>query len=88
MPMNTHEDTYPCSDFYLTCYLRAKYRLAIVDIQRAPGSGRVTFILNIKGLDLKTAIREFYNREASVNVREFCEELGALKALIHQYGAE
>jgi hypothetical protein len=85
--MKTDENAYPCSDLYLSCYLRAKYHLPIADLHRDPHSGRVTFVFEAEGLDIKAAIREFYNREATVNVREFCEEIGALKALIHNYGS-
>jgi len=76
---------YNCSDFYLACFLRAKYNLPVVDIKQE-GSRKI-FIFETNGnSDIQEMIKSFYNnRNDAVSANSFVKEIKDLKSMMFNY---
>ena len=68
-----------CSDFYLACFLRAKYNLPVKDIKKEGSRKIFVFRLNGNNLDIQEMIKGFYNGDDSVSANLFVKEIKDLK---------
>ena len=77
------ENTYQCHDLPLAAFLRAKFRLKIINIIRE--GKRIIFEFDTNNSDIQSALCDYYSNNVEVKVRDFVDELNHLKSLIYNF---
>ena len=77
---------YLCSDFYLACYLRAKFQLKVTGVENEGKRKIFVFEVSAGGPDVQEMIKSFYNNEDDmVSANDFVREIKDLKTLMYNY---
>jgi len=82
MNQDKNKDRFELTDLHLASYLRAKHNLPIIDIAR--DGKRAIFIFSTGGVNVKEAIKDYYNGDV-VKATDFVREMGHLKSIIYNY---
>ena len=77
---------YHCSDFYLACYLRAKFQLQVTGVETEGKRKIFVFDVSAGAPDVQEMIKSFYNNEDDmVSANSFVREIKDLKTLMYNY---
>ena len=77
---------YLCSDFYLACYLRARFQLKVTGIKNEGKRKIFIFEVSADHQDVQEMIKSFYNNEDDmVSANNFVREIKDLKTLMYNY---
>jgi hypothetical protein len=71
------------SDLYLAVFLKCKYKLKVIDLEKQ--GQRLTFVFDINGLNGQDLISSFYSGDDTVGANDFVKELKDMKALVHNF---